>query len=95
MPTGFGLIGTFTFHYQIPTLVMAALASLDTLQLDGRQSLIILVTIEAGRVRSSGFSAIFILFDLESSRSKKGKRKEIVNFFVSFHTFLIFFGTVP
>ena len=40
------------------TLAIAVLASLDTLQLAGKQSLMILVTMEVGRFRSSGLSAI-------------------------------------
>ena len=40
------------------TFAIAALASLDTLQLAGKQSLMIFVTIEVGRFRSSGLSAI-------------------------------------
>ena len=41
------------------TLAIAAFASLETLHVFGRQSLIILVTIEVGRFKSSGLSAIF------------------------------------
>ena len=37
---------------------MATFASLETLQLAGRQSLIIFVTMAVGRFRSSGLSAI-------------------------------------
>ena len=39
------------------------LASLETLQLTGRQSLIILVTIGVGRLRSSGLSAMIVQKD--------------------------------
>lgn len=47
------------YFLKILTLAMAALASFETLQVFGRQSLIILVTIDVGRFRSSGLSAIF------------------------------------
>ena len=45
-------------HIELRTLAIAALASFDTLQLFGRQSLIIFVTMDVGKFKSSGFSAI-------------------------------------
>ena len=44
----------------IITLAIAAFASLDTLQDPGRQSFMILVTMEVGRFKSSGRSAILM-----------------------------------
>merc|ERR1719410_2816199 len=43
----------------LAALAIAAFASLETLHVFGRQSLIILVTMEVGRFKSSGLSAIF------------------------------------
>ena len=65
------------------TLAMAALASLDTLQLLGKQSLMILVTIDVGRFKSSGFSAILgggLFQDLYSSESQNYRWLDILVF---------------
>ena len=51
------------------TLAMAALASFDTLQVGGRQSLMIFVTMEVGRFKSSGRSAISNLSSLKTKRN--------------------------
>jgi hypothetical protein len=55
---------------------MAALASLETLQLEGRQSLIILVTMEVGRFKSSGLSAILCKYP-QKTKSKRPKKAAI------------------
>ena len=45
------------------TFAIAALASFDTLHVFGKQSLMILVTIDVGRFRSSGLSAIVLVIN--------------------------------
>ena len=49
---------------------MAAFASLDTLQDPGRQSLMIFVTMEVGRFKSSGRSAISFLSTLKTKTTR-------------------------